>query len=219
MDDQYCLLTPNFNLPSDLYRRLVIDIQEKNFRGNFSYFDPEKFKSKSKIVELLKELIFGRVVFKTHQLDTETEAEVINQYRSFIDFVGLPYKIRLKTLSQAKMMPPHSDVANSNKGTTFPKGDYCSIFIGLLTNQEKTNWYSYNGIFNINRINFFKLKKQKSLILKNQQACLFDNNAIHSVTNCNPKNTRWALAISWQDITYEELLQKYNDYINTSGNK
>ena len=47
MDDQYCLLTPNFDLPDDLYLRLITDIGTQNFRGNFSYFDPEKFKSKS----------------------------------------------------------------------------------------------------------------------------------------------------------------------------
>ena len=35
MDDQYCLLTPNFDLPDDLYLRLITDIGTQNFRGNF----------------------------------------------------------------------------------------------------------------------------------------------------------------------------------------
>ena len=217
MDNQYCLLTPNFDLPQDLYQLLLKDIRSQEFRGNFSYFDPEKFKAKSKIIQFLKDCFFGQVVFKTHQLSELSEIAVLNHYRSFIEFVGRPYKIRFKTLSQAKMMPPHSDVSNSNKGTKFARGDYCSVFIGLLTNQEQTNWYTYNGIFNINRINLFKLKKRKSICLQNQQACLFDNDAIHSVTKCNPKNTRWALAISWQDITYNELLEKYYDYCNQTS--
>lgn len=219
MTDKFSKVTPIFDLPDTVHQQLVSDIQNCAFRGNFSYFNPNSLKNQSKLIRLLLRFMFGDVTFQTYQLSKSSEEMVYNHYKEFINFVGHPYKIRFKTLSNAKAMPPHSDVENSHRGTEHPAGDYCSVFIGISTNNETTNWYDYNGTFRLDNVNPFKLKKRKSICLQNKQACLFDNDAIHSVTGCNPKKTRWALAISWQNITYEELLQKYYDYCDRTSCK
>ena len=217
MNNKFTLLTPVFDLPVDLHQQLIHDMAQKDFRGNFSYFNTNSLKNQPLLIKWLTKFMFGDVVFQTYQLSESSEQLVLAQYKDFIEFVGKPYKIRFKTLSNAKAMPPHSDVENSHRGTAHPKGDYCSVFVGVITNNETTNWYTYAGRFVMDRVNPFKLKKKKSITVQDRQACLFDNNAIHSVTNCKPENTRWALAISWQDITYDELLKKYYDYCNRNS--
>lgn len=214
----FVLKTPTFDLPDNIHNCLLEDIRHKKFDGNYSYFTTKSVKHQPLLVKLLTKFLFGDVTFQTFQLTKESEELVFNYYKDFINFVNRPYKIRFKNLSNAKAMPPHSDVENSHRGTEYPKGDYCSIFVGIKTNQEITNWYTYSGDFIMDKVNPFKLKKKTSIRLSDRESCLFNNNAIHSVTNCKPENERWALAISWQDITYEELVQKYHDYLNTICN-
>ena len=214
----FVLRTPTFDLPNYIHDQLLEDIESGKFSGNHSYFTTKSVKHQPLLIKLLTKFLFGDVTFQTFQLTEESEELVLNHYKDFIKFVDQPYKIRFKNLSNAKAMPPHSDVENSHRGTEYPAGDYCSIFVGIRTNKEVTNWYTYSGNFIMDKVNPFKLKKKTSIVLGNQESCLFNNDAIHSVTNCNPKNARWALAISWQNMTYDELVQKYHDYLNTICN-
>jgi hypothetical protein len=122
-------------------------------------------------------------------------------YQTFIDHVGAPYKIRLKAMSNVRWLLPHSDRYNNENG------DACSIHIALDVNNEITNWYQFEGQFKMfNPLHVARLKKQKSIQLKNGQACLFDNQSIHSVTNCHPNKTRWCLSIVGNILIIKILL-------------
>lgn len=216
---QCSIRSTDFDLPDNLFQMLLTEIAEQKFKGSFSKYTANGFKDDHWIIKLLGKITF-KGYLKTYQLSDQSELEIYKHYKKFIDFVGRPYKIRFKTVGNTRWIPPHSDVENSHRGTSNPNGDSCSIFVGIITNQEITNWYSYPKPFKLDyTFNPFLLKKQKSICLQNQAAVLFDNKTVHSVTNCDVKKERWALAISWQGLEYSELVKLYqeftkNDYSN-----
>jgi len=211
----YVSLTPELNLPRDLHLLLVDEITLKKSIPSAFYLDATKTQENdSWLFKLYQKYSFKKGNFQTYRLTEDSEDLVYRHYKQFLDYVGLPYKIRLKSMRGIRWLFPHSDFYDSYRGIDTPNGDSTSIYIGIITNSEITNWYSFNGQFKMNNIfHLLQLKKEKSICLKDRESCLFDNSSIHSVTNCNPKKERWGLAISWQGASFETIKQKYLEYI------
>lgn len=211
----YATLTPEFNLPENLHKQLLTEITTKQSIPSAFYLDANKTQdTDSWLFRLYQRYGFKKGNFQTYRLTEQNEKLVYDHYQGFVDYVGLPYKIRYKSMTGIRWLFPHSDFYDSYRGIDNPMGDSVSIYIGIITNKEITNWYSFNGQFKMNNIfHLLQLKKEKSICLEDQESCLFDNAAVHSVTRCNPTKERWGLAISWQGVPYAVIAQKYSEYI------
>jgi hypothetical protein len=215
----YVIPTPVFNLPSNLYQRLLTEIDSKQYIPAFNFNADTIHGSNSWLFKLWQKYSFKKGTFQTYRLSQETENLVLEHYRKFIDYVGLPHIIRYKSIAGVRWLFPHSDLHDySDIGKSL--GASVSIYIGLHTNKEITNWYSFSGNrYSVKNVfNLLKLTKKKSFCLGNQESCLFDNASVHSVTNCSPDKERWCMAISWPGVPFEVIAQKYTEYMNDNPN-
>jgi len=214
----YAIRTPNFDLPDKLYQRLLTEITSKQPTLLFSFNATTAHGSDSWLFKLWKKFSFKKGSFQIYRLSAETENLVYTQYQEFLDYVGLPYIIRYKSMIGVRWLFPHSDLSDyKERGNG--AGASASIYIGILTNKEKTNWYAFDGKFSANNVfDVLKLQKKKSICVGNQESFLFDNASVHSVTNCNPDKERWCIAISWPDVPFEVIAQKYTEYTNDQRN-
>lgn len=197
-----------FTLSGKLHEQLVSEILSQQYVPTDIFHDRDNLKSNFWSVNFLNNFLFTGDI-RSHRLSEQMEQQVRDYFCKFIDFVNLPCKIRLKTLKNTRWIPPHSD-----NGARY-NGDQCSISVGIIVNDEKTNWYEVEEFAKVKY-----LKKKETTKLVERVAYLFDNNSLHSVTNCSSKKSRWLLSISWQDIGYKELCHFYQTWItkNDLGN-
>jgi hypothetical protein len=205
MSYDYAVIAPALDPGKDLYNALIGQIHTHSCQPSKFYMDGTNNNGQEPwFNRLYQQLSFSSGKFQIYTLSPTAEDLVYKHYQTFIDHVGAPYKIRLKAMSNVRWLLPHSDRYNNENG------DACSIHIALDVNNEITNWYQFEGQFKMfNPLHVARLKKQKSIQLKNGQACLFDNQSIHSVTNCHPNKTRWCVSISWQHINYQDLVNTF----------
>ena len=199
---------PEFTLTDKLHKQLVSEILSQQYIPTDISHDRNNLKSNFWSVNFLNNFLFTGDI-RSHRLSESMEKQVRDYFHKFIDFINLPCKVRFKTLKNTHWIPPHSD-----NGARY-NGDRCSISVGIIVNDETTNWYE---VEEITKIKYLKKKEAAKLVEK--VTYLFDNNSLHSVTNCSPKKSRWLLSISWQDIGYAELYQLYQTWItkNDLGN-
>jgi len=211
----YVTTTPEFHLPNELHEILLNDINNNTcIKATFNISKKNILSTDSWLVKLYVSISSGNGEAQNYRLSELAEQQVVNHFQDFLNFVNRPYKIRYKTLKNVRWFLPHSDRSAYGTNSDGHYGDSCSIYIGIITNDEITNWYSGPTNFQTNSVfNLFKLKKQESICLEDKKSCLFNNAAIHSVSNCDSSKQRWGLAISWHDISYDELVGLYQRYI------
>jgi hypothetical protein len=222
----YVTTTPEFHLPNELHEILLNDINGNTcIKAPLNYSKKTTLPTDSWLYKFYMSISFGNGTLQNYRLSELVEQQVVNYFQDFLNFVNQPYKIRYKSMQNVRWCLPHTDrfargtdsagSFRSTDGAGTIMGDSCSIYIGIITNNEITNWYSgpTNFQFGDNVFNLFKLKKQESICLEDKKSCLFNNAAIHSVSNCDSSKQRWGLAISWKDISYDELAGLYQRYI------
>jgi hypothetical protein len=199
---KYHCRAPEFDLDKNLHKQLISEIKSQTYVSSDIFHDRSNLKSDFLLINFLNKFLFTGDI-RSHRLSDSMESMVKKHFQEFIDFVNLPCKIRFKTIKNTKWIPPHSD-----NGARY-HGDLCSISIGVIVNNEKTNWYES---CNFGKIKFLSKKETTKLI----PACayLFDNNSMHSVTECVPQKSRWLLSLSWQDIEYNQLCKLYETWKN-----
>ena len=200
------LLAPRLDLPQKLYHQLIEHIGKKLIIKSASY------KSINETTNWFQQLIYrwylGQGQFQVYRLPDEIETEITNHYSEFLKYINRPVKIRLKSMSNCRGLMPHSD-ANSG-------GDTASLTIGVMTNNEITHWYNAGAEFDIDNVSLwqlFRLKQTDSMRIQDTQACLFNNERVHSVSNGN-NASRFLLVLSWQDVTFDQLQHAYLKWIS-----
>jgi hypothetical protein len=215
-ESHYVFRAEYLDLPTDLFELLKSDIDNNRYQqSNFGYTPEHHNNIKSKVRQWFEKLLFRKGYLRLHKLDSESEQLVLAYYQDFINFVNSPYKLRYKTIGETRWIPPHSDVEISERVTGLAgNGDRTSMFIVIQGNNETTNWFSYPGKFQFGKwFNPFKLKRQVSKQLEVGKCYLFNTEAIHSVSNCNPNKQRWILTICWNNISHTELCNLYNEFV------
>jgi hypothetical protein len=203
ISDNFVKVCPNLALPDILYDEILEHISDHRLIASWLTLDATQ-NSYQKTFKFWQRLFnrwcFGKGRLQIYKLKPELEQKIRDHYRVLISQFSEEAKIRIKSMENIHhMLPPHSDAADG--------GDTCSIYIPLLTNQEITTWYAADKEFRLTPINWWKLKPAVRLILRNNCACLFNNSAVHSVTNFDPNKKRYGLAISWKTVSYQQLKQ------------
>jgi hypothetical protein len=148
--------------------------------------------------------------FQIYRLPDPLLERVVDHCRSVIDAVGQPYKIRMKSIINARQLFPHTDIELMDH--TPSQGDRCSLVFGIRCQDEVTNFYRFSGDQWRYRLrDFLRLRRAASLTVKPREAWLYNNVAIHSVTGCDRKNQRFLLVLSWSSIDYNDMKHKYQE--------
>ena len=214
-ESQYIFRADQLDLPANLLSLLRSDIENGRYQqSNFGYTPSHHHSTtKSSIKRFFERLSFRRGYLRLHKLDAVTEEIILSHYKDFIDFVNSTYKLRYKVIGETSWVPLHSDVEISERVTGISgNGDRTSLFVIIQGNNEVTNWFSYPGKFDLSWFNPFKLKRQVSKQLEEGKCYLFNTEAIHSVSKCNPNRQRWILTICWNNISHEELCKRYKEF-------
>ena len=198
-------LAPDLNLPQTILQ----DLQQHIATGRVvpSFFNLSANTGKSFWEKILFKLYFGTGQFQVYRIDQALENKITAHYHDFLKLIPTPPKIRLKSTQGVRSLLPHSDAADG--------GDTASLTIAVMTNGEITNWHSAGAEFKLTPLSLLQLKRTTSVCLEPGQACLFNNAAVHSVTNCQPKAKRFVLTIGWQTVDFDQVLkawEAWNDH-------
>ena len=199
------VLEPNLNLPQDILQELQEHIATS--RVVPSFFNLSANTGKTFWEKLLFKFYFGTGQFQVYRIDQALEDRITAHYQDFLKLIPAPAKIRLKSTQGVRSLLPHSDAAEG--------GDTASLTIAVVTNGEITNWHNAGPEFKTTPFSLLRLKKTKSVCLEPGQACLFNNSAVHSVTNCQPGAKRYVLTIGWQTVDFDQVLkarEAWNDH-------
>jgi hypothetical protein len=198
----HAILVPQLSLPAHLHYELIEHIHTnrviKSTMGRVS--QPTMWK------KLTDKILLGRGRFQVYRLEDDIEKRIRQHYSEFLSTIPVPAKLRLKSCQHVNLLEPHSDA--------YDGGDTASLTIGILTNGEITNWYNAGKEYTFGAFNWTKLKRQTSLTLGDNDACLFNNSAVHSVTDCKSSDSRYVLTIGWQNLSFEELVEAWINYAN-----
>ena len=196
--------TPNLDLPDELFNEIKSSVEQNKIIR--SWFHETRNTGEGWFNQLLFKYCFKQGWFYIHKLESELEQKVLDHYAPFCKLLGHTPKVRLKIAYDVRRLPPHSDASTG--------GDTSSIVTLIKGNNEITSWYNAEKDFKSTAWNLLRLKKIASTCLESGSSHLFNNARVHSVTNCRPHNTRYLLAVSWQNVSYAELEKTYQSYAN-----
>lgn len=213
------------DLPEDLYQEIIEELFELMNDSSNSinhYRGSNAIKSNFSWRKVFLNLFLSGGI-RTLKLSDNINDKIINHCHNFLNFTGPPDSIDFKIMPNFIFLPPHIDretyvVAKSINDEDFQckfEHQNSSLNFGILTNGERTNWYTYPGNFNSQSMNPFKLKKVKSICAKPREAYLYDNSSIHSVSRGKLFKKRCILSFFWNNKSYAELLNAYQLYQNS----
>ena len=194
--------TPNLDLPNSLFEEIQSSIEQNKITK--SWFRETRHTGKSWFDQLLFRYCFKQGWFYVHKLEPELEQKIIDYYQPFCELIGTTPKVRLKIAYDVRRLPPHSDAATG--------GDRSSIVTLIKGNNETTNWYNGGKNFKSTLWNMLKIKKIDSTKFVPGKSYFFNNERLHSVTDCTSRGFRYLLAVSWQNVSYTELVKTYRFY-------
>lgn len=195
-------LTPHLDLPESLFEEIKSSIEQNKITR--SWFHETRHTGHGLFNQLVFRYCFKQGWFYVHKLEPELEKKVIDYYQPFCELVGTIPKVRLKIAYDVRRLPPHSDAATG--------GDRSSIVTLIKGNNETTNWYNGGKSFKSTLWNLFRLKKIDHTQFVPGKSYFFNNERLHSVTDCTPGGTRYLLAVSWQNVAYNDLIRAYKLY-------
>lgn len=198
----HAILSPELNLSAELLSKLQHAIEHGNIVTSMFKQGPDLAKNKQE-QEIFKKH-FGQGYFQVYRLSIELEEEIRYFYRDFLSHVPVPAKIRIKSSQNLNSLVPHSDARDG--------GDKSSLTVVIISNGETTNWYNAGPEWEMTEQSIQDLELQTRLCLGDGHACLFNNSAVHSVTNCDPNKKRFVLTIGWQDLEFESLVDGWTNW-------
>ena len=201
---------PALDISISLLRQIQNDINSGNIIGS-------AYNHKNSDLSLLERIYriigFGTGKIQVYRLSEQTEQLVREYYNPFLSQFKEQPKIRLKSFQNVNWVPIHSDMARS------PNGDCSSITIGVKTNGETTHHYDYldQNVFEISFANRLKCKHSHATNFEDTHEYVLDNRGPHSVDGFHYGSHRYLLALSWNNIDYNSLVEIYNDYSNRTS--
>lgn len=207
------------DLPEELYQEILTEVNMMSQISNRSVYqyNDKLLKSKKFSWRELLFLVVSKLLvhdgLKTYRLSDNLKNKIINHYRQFLSITTTPDLVEFRCMPKFIFFPPHIDSEFTKiSGEELKKSNQCSVVFGILTNNEKTNWYTYPDKFEFFKMNPFKLVKVKSICLQQKEAYLYDNSSIHSVTNGKFFKPRCLLVFTWHNMSYQQLDLAYNQY-------
>ena len=196
-------LVPKLNLPDQLHAEIVDHIRTQRVIPSLMQINSST--GRTVWERILFQYYFGnKGKFQVYRLEDDLEMRIRNNYKKFLDQFAVPPKIRLKSSKYVRAFPPHSDAG-------YPGGDTASLTVPIVTNGETTSWYDAGPEFKMSWSSLRRLRKITSLTLGPNHACLFNNKAVHDVTNCKPGAERYVLVIGWRDVEFDQLINTYSN--------
>jgi hypothetical protein len=200
----HVILVPQLSLPVHLHQELVEHIHTGRIIKSKMIISADT--QPTLWTKLTARITWGQGRLQVYRLEDDIEQRIRQHYSEFLSTIPASAKLRLKSSQHVNLLAPHSDA--------YDGGDTASITVAILTNGEITNWYNAGKEYLFNIFNWTKLKRQTSLTLGDNDACLFNNSAVHSVTNFKSSNSRYVLTIGWQNTSFEELVEAWINYTN-----
>jgi hypothetical protein len=200
----HAILVPQLSLPVHLHQELVEHIHTGRIIKSKMIISADT--QPTLWTKLTARITWGQGRLQVYRLEDDIEQRIRQHYSEFLSTIPVSAKLRLKSTQHTNLLAPHSDA--------YDGGDTASITVAILTNGEITNWYNAGKEYMFSIFNWTKLKRQTSLTLRDNDACLFNNSAVHSVTNFKSSNSRYVLTIGWQNISFEELVGAWINYTN-----
>lgn len=206
LTNNYLVRCPELDLPNSLHQRVLAAISAGDIVATQSVYT--KNSGVTWWQRLFLYLCLDRGRFQIYRLPDDLVNAISDHYQQLIKGMGRGYKIRLKSVSHARYMFPHSDTETMDGA--LDHGDRCSLVLPIITNGEHTNYYEFSGKrFRYRVWDFLRLRPAFTTTIQDRQAWLYNNVPVHSVTNCDPAKQRFLLAISWQDCDFDELTAVY----------
>lgn len=153
---------------------------------------------------------FCKGFFQCFRIDKNLEDRIYKHLQKFIDMVGQQPKIRFKVTHNVRKLMPHSDAADG--------GDLASVVVLIKGNNEVTTWYDAGRECHSSFKELLALNPVEKTQFDSQVSYLFNNEQVHGVSNCRPNQSRYLLSISWQNVTYDQLVDAYKRYERYKNN-
>jgi len=190
------------NLPNDIIDDLEKSIDQNRIQS--SWFRMDSTKGRAWIEKIILRWFFKQGWFQCYRVEPHIEERIYKHLHKFIDIVEKKPKIRIKITHNVRQLMPHSDAADG--------GDQSSVVVLIRGNQETTNWYNAGRECQGTWSEILSLTKIESVQFQPGASYLFNNEQVHSVSDCKPETTRYLLSISWQEVSYNKLVQTLKDY-------
>lgn len=202
----HAVLVPELNLTDQLHAEIVEHICTQRVIPSLMHLDSST--GRTVWERILFQYYFGnKGKFQVYRLEDDLEVRIRKHYKKFLDQFAVPPKIRLKSSKYVRAFPPHSDAG-------YPGGDTASLTVPIVTNGETTSWYDAGREFKLSWSSLRKLQRKTSLTLGDNHACLFNNYAVHDVTNCLPDTSRHVMTIGWRDVDFDQLVNTWTIWRN-----
>ena len=206
--NNYFHRAPAIDLPADIVTDLLKSIEQNNIEG--SWFRMDRNCGKSWFKRMVLGYFFRKGFFQCFRIGTDLEYRIYKHLHKFIDTVGQQPKIRFKVTHNVRKLMPHSDAADG--------GDYSSVVVLIKGNNEVTTWYNAGRECHSSFKELLSLTPVENAQFEPQVSYLFNNEQVHGVSNCQPEQTRYLLSISWQSVTYDQVVDAYKKYERYKNN-